>query len=518
VIDDPRQYRVLVLAQGRDALLTRQMLLEGKIDAHLSSSAEMLYEEMSAGTSAVIVAQEFLTVGFVSSMKRWLDEQPAWSDLPIILVAGGPEQAAGIWRSCPALGNVSVLQRPIAIDTFLTTVQTALRARRRQYQIRDLLAEQIAADQRKDEFLAMLAHELRNPLAPIRSATELMTFWNLPEPEQQEVLEIVRRQVSHMARLLDDLLDVSRITRGKISLDKRLVDVGEIIENAARGVVPLIKQKGHLLEQELPEVPLYVEADATRIHQIISNLLHNSAKYTDPGGKIKLTARREDPWCVISVCDNGVGIAATILPRIFDLFAQGERSIDRGAGGLGIGLTVVKSLVDLHGGTVTVLSDGRECGTEVIVKLPLAAPPAAAPPSPLSSEKGAVRQRRVLIVDDNADGAQTLARLVRAWGHTVQVVYDAHDGLRAGREYRPDVYLLDIGLPGMDGYELARCLQREPWFNGAKLVAVTGYGQEGDRERARQAGFHAHLVKPVDPLELQEQVAGPPISPPYSAT
>jgi signal transduction histidine kinase/ActR/RegA family two-component response regulator len=511
-MSDRLQQRVLVLAQGRDATLTRQMLLEGKIETELCTSVENLYDEIESGAALAIVAQEFLAVGMVSHLQGILARQPRWSDLPIIVVAGGGESVGWLSQTSGALGNVSVLQRPIALDTFLTTVQTALRARRRQYEIRDLLAEQQAADRRKDEFLAMLAHELRNPLSPIRSAVEVMSFWHLPEPEQREVLDIVRRQVSHMAHLLDDLLDVSRITRGKISLDKQVINLLEIIENAIRSISPLMAQKRHTFQKHLPSHPILITADPTRVHQIVSNLLHNAAKYTNPGGRIKLNVKRDDHWAIITICDNGTGIAPTVLPQIFDLFMQEERPLDRTAGGLGIGLTVVKSLVELHGGTVTITSDGPDCGTEVVVKLPAISLPKTREIALPMATHPAVVAKRILVVDDNADGAQTLARLVSAWGHTVRVEYEALAGLRAGRDFRPDVYLLDIGLPGMDGYELARQLRNAPWFNGARLIAVSGYGQASDREMSQQVGFHAHLVKPVDPIKLREELQQAPSS------
>jgi two-component system, sensor histidine kinase len=500
------QSRVLVLAQGRDATLTAAMLREGSFEPEVSRTTESLAQEIEKGAALVIVAQEFLTAPSVGRLQEVISAQPAWSDLPVIVVAGGPEQTALLVPAFAPLGNVSVLQRPIALGTLLTTVQSALRARQRQYEIRDLLAELAAADRRKDEFLAMLAHELRNPLAPIRSATEVMRLWNLDDPEQRELVELVRRQVGHMARLLDDLLDVSRITRGKITLEKQTIDLVEIAENAARAATPIVEQKGHSFEFRRPMQPVMVEADPTRMQQVISNLLHNAAKYTNPGGKISLAVKRVGEQAVIQVCDNGVGIAPEVLPHIFELFTQDDRSLDRSAGGLGIGLTVVKSLVQFHGGTVEARSDGVDCGAEVLVRLPALAAMTTAPLAASPAPSRGVNHRKVLIVDDNVDGADTLARLVRAWGHTVKVAYDGFSALEMSGEFRPEICLLDIGLPGMDGYELARRLQSAAWFDGTRLFAVSGYGQASDRERSRQAGFDAHLVKPVDPALLREHL------------
>jgi signal transduction histidine kinase/DNA-binding response OmpR family regulator len=356
------------------------------------------------------------------------------------------------------------------------------------------------ADHRKDEFLAMLAHELRNPLAPIRTGLDLLALAGA----DPDVVSPMRRQVVHLAHLVDDLLDVSRITRGTIDLRVQEVDVTKIVAGAVETSRPLIEARGHDLSVSLPSGPLRVKGDPVRLTQVLTNLLNNAAKYTPDRGSVSVSAEEEGGEVVLRICDTGSGIAPDMLPRVFDLFVQADRSLDRAQGGLGIGLTLVRRLVEMHGGTVQAFSEGLGMGSELVVRLPAVAAERGEVPeqSPETEESsmsdGESAARRVLVVDDNADAAGTLAMLLRLGGHEVRVAHDGNAALEAARPFAPEVVLLDIGLPGLDGYEVARRMRSRPETAGALLVAVSGYGQEEDRRRSREAGFDHHLIKPVD--------------------
>jgi PAS domain S-box-containing protein len=362
------------------------------------------------------------------------------------------------------------------------------------------------ADRRKDEFLAMLAHELRNPLAPIRNAVQVMNLLAGGEPNLQRAREMIERQVKHLARLVDDLLDVSRITRGKINIRKEPVELASVIARAAETSRPLLETRRQALAVTLLPEPVLVEGDATRLAQVFANLLNNAAKYTNEGGRVTVTVERAGGEVVVRVRDTGIGIPAELLPRVFDLFTQGDRSLARSEGGLGIGLTLVRRLVEMHGGRVEAFSDGPGKGSEFVVRLPilerrrgrrtgLAEAEAARPQT---------AARRILVVDDNQDAAESLALLLRAEGHEVRTAPDGATALDLVPAYQPEVVLLDIGLPKMDGYEVARRLRAREGGRCGLLVALTGYGQEEDRRRATEAGFDAHLVKPADLGVLHE--------------
>ncbi len=358
----------------------------------------------------------------------------------------------------------------------------------------DELAE---ADRRKDEFLAVLSHELRNPLAPIRNAVELLRGGEAGRGRARDVIE---RQVAQLSRLVDDLLDVSRITRGKVTLRRERVSLSEVVARAVETVRPLIDARGHSLMVRVDAEPPRLDADPTRLEQVVANLLNNAAKYTGERGHITVRAGREGGEAVVRVRDTGAGIPADVLPHVFDLFRQADRTLDRSEGGLGIGLTLVKRLAELHGGRVEAHSDGPGRGSEFVVRLPLSAGPA--PPAPPPAPRPAPAARRVLVVDDNADAADTLAALLHGRGHAVRVARDGDAALLAAREFGPEVVLLDIGLPGMDGYAVARALRAAPGGGGLRLVALTGYGRDEDRRRSSEAGFDEHLVKPVAPEVL----------------
>jgi PAS domain S-box-containing protein len=383
-------------------------------------------------------------------------------------------------------------------------------------ELRQRVEELAAADRRKDEFLAMLAHELRNPLAAVSNAAYVLDRKSSGDPRSHELLGMVGRQIRHLSRLVDDLLDVSRFSRGKIELRREPVELRRAVEGAVETARPLIEQRRHALTVALPDEPLWLEADVTRIEQIFANLLHNAAKFTEPGGRIELTAERQGSEAVLRVRDDGAGISADLLPHVFDLFVQEERSLARSHGGLGIGLTLVRSLVERHGGSIAAASEGAGRGSEITIRLPLLAREGvdddASTIVPGKGESDG-RPARILLVEDNLDAAEALSELLRMWGHEVAVAHDGVSALRTAVEKTPGVVLLDIGLPGMDGYEVARKMRAIPALAAARLIALTGYGQEADRRRSSLAGVDHHLVKPVDLEQLRSLLgAGPALS------
>ncbi len=360
-------------------------------------------------------------------------------------------------------------------------------------------------DRRKDEFLAMLSHELRNPLAPILNAALLLRLHStrnrlqgIENPILQQSASIIERQVGQLTRIVDELLEVSRISTGRIQLRQESIDVGVVAENAVATVRSLIDQRKHELTVSLPAQAIWVHADAARLEQVVLNLLTNAAKYTDQGGHVWLTVQREGEEAVLRVRDTGVGIAPEVLPRIFDLFTQAERSLDRSQGGLGIGLALVQRLVEMHGGTVAASSVLGQ-GSEFVVRLPVVPPPRPRASSPAAETAQPIATSlRVLVVDDNVDTVTTLALLAKESGCDVRTAYDGTTVLEAALDYRPDVVLLDIGLPGLNGYEVVKQLRQQPALLNAVVVAMTGYGGEGDLQRSFAAGFDHHLVKPGD--------------------
>jgi PAS domain S-box-containing protein len=365
------------------------------------------------------------------------------------------------------------------------------------------------ADRRKDEFLAMLAHELRNPLAPISNAVHIMKHFSLDKKRLAWCHDVIGRQVEHLVRLVDDLLDVSRISRGKIELKRELLEISTIVQRAVETSQPLMEAHRHEFSVHLPPEPVIVEGDLVRLSQVVSNLINNAAKYTDEEGCITLTVERGDNEIFIRVRDNGRGIDPSALPGLFQLFYQVDRTIDRSEGGLGIGLALVKSLVTMHGGEVWAISEGRGKGSEFVVRLPCLP---QAPDVPVYYQTGVKPTEgsfRILVVDDNRDAAQSLSLLLNTVGHAVSLAYDGHAALETALAERPEVVLLDIGLPGMDGYTVARALRQHPGLEKTHLIALSGYGRQVDREQARKAGFNGYLTKPVDFDELQCALAQP---------
>ena len=384
-------------------------------------------------------------------------------------------------------------------------VETRKRLVESEGEYRRLYAELQEEERRKDEFLAVLAHELRNPLAPLRNALHLLRS----EPERavaEQAREIMERQLENVVRLVDDLLDVSRLMSGKVELRKEPLDLASVFTRAVDVVRGQVETEGQELVVALPEEPIGIEADPVRLAQAIGNILSNAVKYTDRGGRIVLSGEREQDRVLIRVRDTGIGISEDLLPRVFELFMQAEGSITRSQGGLGIGLTLVKRLVEMHGGRVEASSDGLGRGCEFTITLPVASDRGEGGESERRDMGVCAESRRVLVVEDDHDSAQSLAMLLKLWGHRVEVALDGTRALDSARSFDPEIVLLDIGIPGMDGYEVAERLRSE---HGAalKLVALTGYGREDDRKRAHDAGFDWHLTKPLEPPRLREMLA-----------
>ena len=449
------------------------------------------------------------------------------STAPLILITGEGDESIDLDAMRAGAADylmkgrfdAALLDRSIRYAIERKRSEEALRKAHEQLEdrVRDRTAELSEAnrmlaegDRRKDEFLAMLAHELRNPLAPIRNAIELMRLRGPDEPDLHWARDIIERQVQHMTRLVNDLLEVSRITRGKVTLQKEVLNVAAVIARAVETSRPHVEARRQHLTVSFPPDPVFLEGDMTRLAQILSNLLNNAAKYTPEEGQIQLTTRLEDAEIVFRVRDTGIGIPPEMLRRVFDLFIQVNQSLDRSQGGLGIGLTLVRSLVELHGGSVQVFSDGPGKGSEFVVRLPAvlnAVPDAAIANHRSDGERGPPR-RRILVVDDNVDSAESLAMVLRVTGHQVRTAHDGLTALAMADEFEPEIVLLDIGLPQMDGYEVARRLRSRQRVDGLVIVALTGYGQDDDRRRSREAGFDHHLVKPVQPAVLKPLLGG----------
>jgi PAS domain S-box-containing protein len=399
---------------------------------------------------------------------------------------------------------VDLILAPVTDDAgrvlFVAVTGTDVTDRQR---MEDALREQ---DRRKDEFLALLAHELRNPLAPLGNGLQVMRLAEGDAGAIAQARQIMERQLEHMVRLIDDLLDISRINRNKMELRRSRVLLADVISSAVEISRPMIEIAGHRLTVSLPPEPVYLDADLTRLSQVFGNLLTNSAKYTQRGGRIWLTAERRGKDVFISVRDNGIGIPAESLHSIFDMFSQVDRSIERSTGGLGIGLALVKGLVEMHGGTVTAESAGVGQGSTVTVRLPVLEVQSeqVKENAPQGGPSANGPARRILVVDDNKDSARSMAKLLQLRGNEVRTAHDGLEAVKAAEELRPEVILMDVGMPRLSGYEAARRIRQQPWGQSITIIALTGWGQEGDRVQSREAGCDGHLVKPVDIRDLEK--------------
>lgn len=408
----------------------------------------------------------------------------------------------------PVLVNFAALKNALGEITGAVTSFIDITERSRLEQQTREQAEALSdLHRRKDEFLAMLSHELRNPMSAIFNALHVLRLEEAGNPIQQRAKRVIERQVGQLAHLVDDLLEVSRVITGGIQLHQEQLEMRGIVDRAVESVRPLIDRHRHELSVSLPAEPIWLQGDPTRLEQVVVNLLNNAAKYTDDGGQIRLSLQQEGREAVLRVRDNGIGVTTELLPRIFDLFTQADRTLDRSQGGLGIGLSLVQRLVELHGGRVEAQSAGLGQGSEFIVRLPALTEAIEASVSVEALKPHSQSSSRVLVVDDNLDAADMLAMMLQMFGHEVRAVYSGQAALETVIEYQPDVVLLDIGLPEMNGYEVAWHLRQQPQTKDVWLIAITGYGQETDRQRSQEAGFDHHLVKPVEPQKLQYLLA-----------
>ena len=621
----PNELRVLILAPaGRDSAAARSILSRAGIETTICTSAAALCREIESQPGSLLLGEEALTPPAMAAVEDVLRRQPSWSDLPTIVLTGpGPDSVTAA-NAVLKLGNVTLLERPVRVASLVSTLRAALRARNRQYELRDRLAlltlhaaivessddamigkttegviltwnqgaermfgytpaeaigqsitmlipperleeeraildriihgervehfetvrvtkdgrrldislsvapirdasnhivgaskvarditaqkraeqELREADRRKDEFLATLAHELRNPLAPIRNSLGLLEQASRTDPTIERVRGILQRQVTHMVRLVDDLLELSRITRGQIDLRRERLDLVEAIRASLETSEPLILAAGLKIALDLPYEPLYVDADRVRLTQVVSNLLNNAAKYSGQAREIRLAAHAEVGEAVVSVRDFGIGIPPDMLERVFDMFTQVGGESRGSQSGLGIGLTLVRSLVQMHGGRVSAACDGLGRGSEFTFRLSLAAPVPESKPAP--PRRGSTLSIRILVVDDNRDAADSLGLLLKRAGAEVQVVHGGRQALSCLERFHPAVVLLDIGMPDMDGYEVARRIREQPELSDVALVALTGWGQADDRRRSLSAGFDHHLTKPAGLDALRE--------------
>ena len=507
---DESQRVVLVLAPlGRDAALVSAALRDVAA-TRMCTTAEEISRALGKSDAAVIT-EEALDAEAVRVLSDTLRTQPSWSDFPFVVLTGRASTAGENRRTLAAmaeLGNVTTLERPLHPLTLVGTVRSALRARDRQYRTRELLTQLEEALHQRDAFLAMLGHELRNPLGAIGNAVELAIRARDPNAAPDRQLTIIQRQVKVLSRLVNDLLDVSRVTSGKVVLQREAVDLVALLDRLVTQASVEARERQLHLSLSTEHEPAVVTGDAVRLEQIFNNLLSNSIKYTPPRGRIEVDLTRDDGSVTVRVTDSGVGIPPEALPRIFDLFAQAETSLDRAQGGMGIGLTLVQSLAQLHGGSVEAHSEGVGRGSQFSVTLPLAADRRPRPSERRPETRVDVTGRRVLLVEDNHDNRTTLRELLEFAGHEVTLAATGQDGVALALKLRPEVALIDIGLPGLDGYQVAQRI-RSALGESIMMIALTGYGQPDDIRRARAAGFDAHLAKPLDLDALQAMILRP---------
>jgi signal transduction histidine kinase len=491
-----------------DALLALTFLRDNGVEAHASGSIAAAARELDDSCGCLVIVEEALVEDEMPALREACSRLPPWADLPLVLVARDPGALAPLSvQLFPEAGNVTLLGRPLGPMTLVSAVQTALRASARQREVGELLAARGEAVKLRDEFLAMLAHELRNPLAPMRNALEIMRLQKIDNPLVQESAAILGRQVDHIVRMVDDLMDVARLERGKVMLQRSRVNLNRVVAAAVETCLPQAQHRGHRIALHFGAAELPMDADEVRLEQIVCNLVNNAVKFTAEPGEIRVETSVEGDTALVSVEDRGVGFEPQAAAELFAPFLQMNPTLARTAGGLGIGLTIVQRLAELHGGSVSASSAGPGLGARFVVRLPLAGTPAKAEPA-AGTAPAPKRPLRVVVIEDNADIRDSLRTLLTLWGHEVRTAADGASGMKMVLARPPDVALIDIGLPGVSGYEVARAVRERLPLRQVRLVAVTGYGQSSDRERAIAAGFDAHLLKPVPPDELERALAG----------
>ncbi|HQS33723.1 response regulator [Polaromonas sp.] len=492
--DTSMEQRIVICAPtGQDAALTGKVFASVGLQSIICCDVARVIEAMPDGVGALLLVEEAVSGHAMNALVEYVASQPTWSDLPILLLTRSGADSLDVQRAVKHLGNVTLLERPVRTIALIAATRAVIRARNRQYQVRD-------ADQRKDEFLATLAHELRNPLAPIQTAMGILAHVHPDSARVTQVREVVNRQVTHLTRLVDDLLDVARITRGKVVLKTEPISLRAVINHAVEISSSIMESKKHTLAIQGPAGEHTLQADHARLVQSVANLLVNAAKYTPDGGHIVLRTSVEGEQVTFSIRDNGIGLAKDSLTRIFELFAQTPVAGEAPTG-LGIGLSLARQFAEMHGGSLHAESDGMGCGSQFVLTLPVVVVDAGETPKPAADQ---VRMpvtpagKKILVVDDNVDAADTLEALLDMDGFKVTIAYNGIAAVAAAASVLPDVVVMDIGMPGMDGYDAAREIRQQPGGKDVVLIALTGWGQMTDKQRARHAGFDHHLVKPVD--------------------
>ena len=513
--------RVLVLPPTRrDGEVTLSLLGQAGLGGMVCATPAELSAQVAQGVGVILLTEAALCDPAMEELLAVLALQPAWSDVPIVVLARDRQPPLAVAQVLGRLNNVTLLDRPVSARSMLSAVRSALRARARQYQIRDqlLLQERVEAalrdgDRRKDEFLATLAHELRNPLAPLRTGLQVLKAMPSPDARFAGMLGMMERQMGLLVRLIDDLLDVARISRGKIELVWQPLDLREVVEAALESCAPGIETARHAVVVKLVPEPVWVHADRARLVQVLGNLIGNAAKYTPDGGCITVELQVQAATAELRVTDTGVGIAPEMLTRVFDMFTQIPSSVSRSQGGLGLGLSLVRRLVEMHGGTVAAESAGASQGSTFLVCLPLLAPPESREPG-LNSNSAVLERSagalRVLVIDDNVDAADALCMCLQAMGHAARAAYSGNAGLRTAQALRPDVVFCDIGMPDLNGHEVAARLRQDPAHGTVRLVALTGWGSPKDRQVCSDSGFDAHLTKPASMDDINRVLASRP--------
>jgi signal transduction histidine kinase/ActR/RegA family two-component response regulator len=494
--------RVLIYAPtGQDAPLAAKVMAMAQIDSQVCATLAELGRELELGAGAVLTVEEALAPGGYQLLQDCVARQPDWSDLPIILLTHHGADSSTVRQAVAGLGNLSLLERPVRTLTLITALHATLRARNKQYQVRE-------AARRKDEFLASLGHELRNPLAPIRTSVSLLTHLYPEAPPVARIREVVERQVKLLTRLVDDLLDVARITSGKITLQRQLATLAAVMRHVGELCQHAADAKRIHIAWQLPPNEVMLDIDYARAVQIYANIISNAVKFTPQGGNVVVRAVVDDGALVVSVRDNGIGLDAETIPRIFRMFEQSATVSGQFSSGLGIGLSLSRQFAEMHGGTVEARSDGPGMGSEFVIRLPVVSSDGARNAVPLSPAAGVDgRKMKALVVDDNLDAADSLAALLEIDGFDVRAVYDGAAAIDATAQSQPDMIIMDLGMPGMDGYETARAIRQRPGAERILMLALTGWGQSDARRRTLEAGFDHHLVKPVE-LEQIIRLAG----------
>jgi signal transduction histidine kinase len=508
------QANILLVDDQPAKLLTYQAILSD-LGANLvsASSAREALEHLLKSEFAVVIVDVCMPELDGFELAEMIRDHPRFRQTAIIFVSGvhltdldrlkGYERGAVDYLPVPIVPEILRAKVRVFVDLHLKTRELERLNKTLERRVAQRTEELEEASRRKDQFLAVLAHELRNPLAAIRMAAQSVSLSDSTQQERDRWTTVIERQVGHLSRLIDDLVDVSRITRGTIELQRKPIEIGGVVAEAIEAARPIIEDRKHELILNMPEKPVRVFGDAARLVQVIANLLHNAAKFTPKGGAITLTAEPQGDQLALRVKDNGIGIDPEMLPRVFEMFSQVGRPLDRPSAGLGIGLALARTLVELHGGTVSAESEGRGAGTELTVRLPMLDLPGEVQPSKTGLPQAAnLKPSRILVVDDNADAADALAFMLRAAGHEVNTANDGVEALTISPTFLPEIVLLDLGMPNLNGYATAHRMREEPWGQNIMLVALTGWGQPKDRDRTSRAGFNAHLVKPVGVDEL----------------